>query len=66
MALTRVANELGKLRCHLADKLALFDKGPKSICRQEQIAIPPRSVVPVISEHAVVDVHFPWCDLLEA
>lgn len=31
------ANELRKLGSHLADKLILFDKQLKSICKQEQI-----------------------------
>lgn len=60
------ANEPGKLRCHLADKLTLFDKGPKSICRQQQIVIPRNPVVPVISKQAVVDDYFHLFDLLEA
>lgn len=34
------ANELGKLRSHLADKPILFDKGPKCVCKQGQIVFP--------------------------
>lgn len=46
------ANELRKLRSHLADKLILFDKQLKSICkRTNYVLFPP--VGPVITTHGL-------------